>query len=172
MSRRISNYDDFDQIDKNSRRYTVQRNDSSISSLTNKAENRNCYAVFLCIVKWLVAICLCSVVLFCVVGSKISLLVLGQHFRNINRNGNSTTDKLSAETSKQALFIMLLLSLMIPQAASLIYATWKSLRRESQPWPTKKALIMVRVITDSPDMFPDVTNRTKSNVQLIELNQS
>ena len=153
MSRKISNYDDFDQIDKNWRRYTVQRNYSSISSLTSKAENNNFYAVFLCIVKWLVALCLCSVVLLCVVGSKISLLVLGQHFRNINRNLNSTTDKpLSTETNKEALFIMLLLSLMIPQAASLIYAAWTSLRRESRPWPTKKALIMVRVITDSPDI--------------------
>ena len=154
MSRKISNYNDFDQTDENSRRYTVQRNDSSILNVTSKAENSNCYAVFLCIVKWLVALCLCSVVLLCVVGSKISLLVLGQHFRNIYRNGNSTTDKpLSAETNKQALFIMLLLSLMIPQAVSLIYAAWTSLRRESRPWPTKNALIMVRVISYSPDMF-------------------
>ena len=147
MSRKISAYDDFAHIDKNSRRYTVQRTDSSISNLSSKAEDSNCYAVFLCIIKWLAAVCLCSVVLFCVVGSKINLLVLGQHFRNINRNGNSTTDELPAETSKQALFIMLLLSLMIPQALSLIYASWTSLRRKSRPWPTKKGFILVRLIT-------------------------
>ena len=148
MSRKISNYDNFAHLDKNSRRYTVQRTDSSISNLTNKAENSNCYPVFLCIVKWLAAVCLCSVVLFCVVGSKISLLVLGQHFRSTsNRNGNSTTDKLPEETRKQALFIMLLLSLMIPHAMSLIYASWTSLRRKSRPWPTKKGFILVRVNT-------------------------
>ena len=53
-------------------------------------------------IKWLLAFCLFSVVLFCFVGSKISLLVLGQHFRSISQNGNSTTDKLPAKTSKQA----------------------------------------------------------------------
>ena len=153
MSRKISNYDNFFQSEKNNRRYTVQRTDSSISNLISKSEDSNCYALFLCIIKWLAALCLCSVVLFCVVGSKISLLVLGQHFRNINRNGNSTTDELPAETSKQALFIMLLLSLMIPQAVSLIYTSWTSLRRKSRPWPTKKGFILVRV-SAPPELRP------------------
>ena len=146
MSGKTNNADNFLQIGKQNRRYTVQRTDSSISNLTSKAENSNCYAVFLCIAKWLVAVCLCSVVLFCVVGSKISLLVLGQHFRN-NRNGNSTTEKLPAETSKEALFLILLFVQMIPQAVSLLYASWTSLRRKSRPWPTKKGFILVRVNT-------------------------
>ena len=148
MPGKTNNDDNFLQIGKQNRRYTVQRTDWSISNLTNKAENSNCYAVFLCIVKWLAALCLCSVVLFCAVGSKISLLVLGQHFRSIsNHNGNSTTYKLPAETSKEALFLILLFVQMIPQAVSLIYASWTSLRRKSRPWPTKKGFILVRVNT-------------------------
>ena len=153
MSRKSSNYDNVFQIEKNNRRYTVQRTDSSISNLISKAEDGNCYAVFLCIIKWLATLCLCSVVLFCVVGSKISLLVLGQHLRNINRNGNSTTDELPAETSKQALLLILLLVQMIPQAVSLICTSWTSLRRKSRPWPTKKGFILVRV-SAPPELRP------------------
>ena len=153
MSRDSSNYDNSLQIERNNRRYTVQRTNSSISNLRSKAEDSNCHAVFLCIIKWLAAVCLCSVVLFCVVGSKVSLLILGQHLRNIKRNGNSTTDELPAKTSKQALFLMLLLVQMIPQAVSLIYASWTSLRRKSRPWPTKKGFILVRV-SAPPELRP------------------
>ena len=84
------------------------------------------------------------VVLFCVVTSKICLLVLGQHFKSVNSTGNNDTDKTAAKTSKQALFLMLLLVLTIPQVVSLIYASWTSLSRKSRPWPTKQGFLLVR----------------------------
>ena len=140
--------DSVQSVDKNRRRYTVQRTDSSVSDVTEgKVRKGHCYAVFLCVVKWLAAIFLFAVVLFCVVTSKICLLVLAQQFRSIDQTGKSATEKAATETKKQALFIMLLLALMIPQASSVIYASWTSLRRKSRPWPTKQGFIVVRTVT-------------------------
>ena len=132
---------------ENRKRYTVERKESSLSTVSNKDnENKHLYNVFLCVCKWLAAIILFSVVLFCVVASKICLLVLGQQFKSVNSTGNNDTDKTAAETSKQALFLMLLLALTIPQAVSLIYASWTSLRRKSRPWPTKQGFLLVRAL--------------------------
>jgi len=132
----------------NRKPYTVQRTESTLSiSSTDKDENEHCYNVFLCVVKWLAAVITFSVVLFCVVTSKICLLVLGQQFRSANQTVKNGTGKITAETSKQALFLMLLLALMIPQAASFIYASWTSLRRKSRPWPTKQGILLVRTFS-------------------------
>ena len=145
MSRKVSSYDDVSMSSfENRKRYTVERKESSLSIVSNKDdENEHFYNVFLCVCKWLVAIILFSVVLFCVVTSKICLLVLGQQFKSVHHTGNDGTDKTAAETSKQALFLMLLLVLTIPQAVSLIYASWTSLRRKSRPWPTKQGFLLV-----------------------------
>ena len=136
-------YNDISQSEQNGRRYTVQRTNSSISNGTSKAENSRCYAVFRCIIKWLTAVFLCVVVSCCIVASKICWLVLGQHYRSINRTGSKTAE---TETSKQALFMMLLLTLMVPHVVSFIYASWTSLRRKSRPWPTKLGLVLVSMI--------------------------
>ena len=146
MSREISEYDDVSQFGENKRQLTVQRNDSSISNGSTQAENSHYYAILLCGIKWFIAIFLCAVVLFCVVASKICLLVLGQHYRSVKRAGNSTAEKIEAQTCKQALFLMLLFTLMIPHFASFIYASWTSLRRKSRPWPTKQGFVVVRII--------------------------
>lgn len=148
MSREISEYDGVSQFGENKRQLTVQRSDSSILNGSTQAENSHCYAMLLCGIKWFIAIFLCAVVLFCVVASKICncLLVLGQHYRSVKRVGNSTAEKIEAQTCKQALFLMLLFTLMIPHVASFIYASWTSLRRKSRPWPTKQGFVVVRII--------------------------
>lgn len=146
MSRQISEHDGVSQSGENRRLFTVQRTDSSISNGITKAKNSHCYAVLLCVIKWVIAIFLCAVVLYCVVASKICLLVLGQHYRSVKRAGNSTAEKIETQTSKQALFLMLLFTLMIPHVASFIYASWTSFRRKSRPWPTKKGFVVVRII--------------------------
>jgi len=107
----------------------------------------NIATVFLCVVKWLAAVITFSLVLFCVVTSKICLLILGQQFRSANQTVKNGTGKITAETCKQALFLMLLLALMIPQAASSIYASWTSLRRNSRPWATKQGILLVRTFS-------------------------
>ena len=148
MSKNLANHDNFvqPQFEKNRRRFTVQRTESSISNVSSKNENSDGYAVFLCIIKWLVAVFLLIAVLYCVVASKICLLVLGQQFRKLNQRGESGSDKTVTERSKQALFLMLLLALLIPQAVSFFYASWTSMRRKTCPWPSKQGLILVRLI--------------------------
>ncbi len=155
MSRKISNCDDFSRtsFQQNGKRYTVQRQDSSVSSQSSKIGNDKVFDLFFCILKWFTAAFLFMAVLFCVVTSKICLLVLGQQFKNVNQTKVNAIQEYSEETSKQALVLMLVLALIIPQAMSLIYASWTSLRRKSRPWPTKKALILV-----SPTLFFSVSH--------------
>ncbi|XP_068739017.1 uncharacterized protein [Montipora capricornis] len=151
MSRKISDVSCSDYVfyseKKDKRTYTVDRNDSSISNESTNVEDGNCYALFLCIVKWITAVILSTLVLFCIVGSKICLLALGQHFKSIKRSGNDTISledhNVPIETQKQALFLMLLLALMIPQAMSFLYASWTSLTRKSRPWPKKQGFIAI-----------------------------
>ena len=158
MSGAISNDNDVAQsapVEKNQTQYTIDRTESSISILNSKVENSNCYAVFLCIAKWLVAVFLLLVVLCCVVASKVCLLVLGHQFKNLNQTEDNVRDKTVRETSKQALFLMLLLALMIPEASSFIHASWTSLRRKSRPWPSKPGLILVRLVRPFRKLIED-----------------
>lgn len=144
MSRKISNYENFAQLsaDHNRRRYTVERTESSVSNVSSRIENGQFIDAFICVLKWLTAIFVFSVVMFCVVASKICLLVLGEQFKNFNQTKTSAL-KEDVETSKQASILMLVLVLMIPQVVSFVYATWTNLRRKSRPWPTKQGFILV-----------------------------
>ncbi|KAL9969292.1 hypothetical protein ACROYT_G021491 [Oculina patagonica] len=153
MSRKISNYENFarSSSDHNRRRYTVERTESSISNVSSKIENGQFFDAFLSVLKWMTAVFLFAVVVFCTVTSKISLLVIGQQFKSFNQTKTSVSKEVSAETSKQALILMLVLVLMIPQAVAFVYATWTSLRRKSRPWPTKQGFILVSPIQFSAD---------------------
>ena len=142
MSRKISNYENFAQVsaDHSRKRYTVERTESSVSNASSRLENGGqLFDVFLCVLKWLTAVLVFSVVVFCVVASKICLLVLGQQFKDFNQT-KTTAPK---ETSKQASILMLVLVLMIPQLVSLVYASWTNLRRKTRPWPTKQGFVLV-----------------------------
>ncbi|XP_078372643.1 structural maintenance of chromosomes protein 6-like [Oculina patagonica] len=147
MSRKISNYENFarSSSDHNRRRYTVERTESSISNVSSKIENGQFFDAFLSVLKWMTAVFLFAVVVFCTVTSKISLLVIGQQFKSFNQTKTSVSKEVSAETSKQALILMLVLVLMIPQAVAFVYATWTSLRRKSRPWPTKQGFILILI---------------------------
>ena len=145
MARKISNYENFAQSspDHSRRRYTVERTESSITNVSSKVENGQFFDAFLSVLKWITAAFLSSTVVFCTVSSKICLLVLGQQFKSLNQTKTGVLQEVSAEASKQALILMLILILMIPQAVSFVYATWTSLRRKSRPWPTKQGLVLV-----------------------------
>ena len=145
MSRKISHCDDFSTASfaENRKRYTVERRDSSASNKSVKTENGQCIKIFFCILKWLTAAFLFLAVLFCVVSSKICLLVLGRQFKKVEQSRVNSSKEHSAETTKIALVLMLLLALIIPQVVSLIYSSWTSLRRKSRPWPTKKGIVLV-----------------------------
>ena len=145
MSRRISNYENFAELsdDHNQKRYTVERTESSVSNVNGRIENGQFIDALLSVLKWLTAVLVFSVVVFCVVASKISLLVLGQQFKDFNQTATSAVREASVETSKEASISMLVLVLMIPQLVSLVYATWTNLRRKTRPWPTKQGFILV-----------------------------
>ena len=145
MSRKISNYENFAQLsaDHNRKRYTVERTESSVSNTSGRVENRQFIDAFLSVLKWLTAVLVFSVVVFCVVASRICLLVLGQQFKDFNQTMTSASREASVETSKQASILMLVLVLMIPQLVSLVYATWTNLRRKTRPWPTRQGFILV-----------------------------
>ena len=153
MSEEVGKHDNADKVQqsascqKKQASFTIERRESSFSVASSQAENGHYYLVFLLIVKWFVAVFLSLLMLCCVVASKICLLVLGQHFKNLNLTERSNNDDTSTETKKQALFLMLILALMIPEGASFIYASWTSLRRRSRPWPTKKGFITVSLVT-------------------------
>lgn len=146
MARKISNYENFAHLsgDHNRKRYTVERTESSVSNASSKIEHGGQFVeVFLSVLKWLTAVLVFSVVVFCVAASKICLLVLGQQFKTFNQTRTGVLKETSVETRKQASILMLVLVLMIPQVASLVYATWTNLRRKSRPWPTKQGFILV-----------------------------
>ena len=145
MARRISSYENFAQssADHNQKRYTVERPESSISNVSSRIEKGRFVDALLSVLKWLTAVLMFSVVVFCVVASKISLLVLGQQFKDFNQTMNSAVREASSETSKEAFILMLVLVLMIPQVVSLVKATWTNLRRKSCPWPAKQGFILV-----------------------------
>jgi len=154
MSEEVGNHDNADKVQqpascqKKQASFTIERRESSFSVASSQAENGHYYLGFLLIVKWFVAVFLFFLMLCCLVASKICLLVLGQHFKNLQTE-RSSNDGTSTETKKKALFLMLILALMIPEGASFIYASWTSLRRRSRPWPTKKGFITVSLVTKS-----------------------
>ena len=155
MSEEIGNHDNADKVQrpascqKKQSSFTIERRESSLSVASSQVENGHYYLVFLLVVKWFAAVFLFLLMLCCVVASKICLLVLGQHFKNLNLTERSSNDGTSTEIKKQALFLMLILALMIPEGVSFIYASWTSLRRGSRPWPTKKGFITVSLMTKS-----------------------
>ena len=148
MSQTISNGDDSSKpsFEQNGKRYTVQRRNSSLSGENSKIGNGKFFDLLLCVLKWLTAAFLFLAVLLCLVTSKICLLVLGGQFKKVNQTIVNTRRGYSPDARKQALALMLLLSLIVPQVMSLVYASWTSLRRRSRPWPTKKGFLLVSLV--------------------------
>ena len=152
--------DNFDKLtfrsfDANlTKNYTVE-NKKGIEE--KRHEDDPCENFWLSVTKWLVAVLLSVTVLFCVALSKVLLFVLGQQYRDLQprevispRNVTNSTRAYSPparaesrDASRESLFIMLVLVLMIPQLVSFVLAMWKSLRPHSHPWPSSKAVLLV-----------------------------
>lgn len=115
---RIQNAGTSDKIE-----YTVQQ--TAKVHLEKEKDRRP--PIFLSVVKWLVGFFLFFAVLTCLIASKVSLLSIA-HYKTENR-----------ETS----FIMIVLTLMIPEAVSFFKACWKSLFRSGHKWPRTRAILVV-----------------------------
>ena len=96
-------------------------------------------SVWYSVVKWIFGVFLFISVLTCLVASKISLLCIA-HVHNKSQNA---TDHCNRET----IFIMVVLTLMLPEAVSFLKACWISLFRKSHKWPRAKAIIVVSLST-------------------------
>lgn len=156
----------FKSFDSNAGKcYTVESKDRIEE---RRPDDDPCENFWLCVAKWIAALVLSVAVLFCVAGSKVFLFVLGQHYRDLEREvtrdvgrevsrnaTNSTRNYTRAlntnpatnreTTNRESIFIMLVLVLMIPQMASLLFALWKSVRAYSHPWPSSRAVLLVSV---------------------------
>lgn len=89
-------------------------------------------SVWLSIVKCLFGAFLFVSVLICLVASKLSLLSIAHY------HGNA-----SSGIERETLFIMIVVLLIIPEAYTLLKASWISLFSKTHKWPCRKAIFMV-----------------------------
>lgn len=122
-------------------------------------------SVFNVILKWIFALFLFSVMLFCLVASKVTLLLIGVHYDNLVRNTNSTSEvKIRQEKSnetnknnglellnnynynynKESIFILLAMIMMIPQLLSFLIVGFRVVtKKRALPGPTTSAALWV-----------------------------
>ena len=93
-------------------------------------------SIWYSVVKWIVGIFLLISVLSCLVASKISLLSIAYYHE-------SSGAKQSNDTNRETIFIMVVLTLMLPEAVSFLKACWTSLFRKNHKWPSSKAILLV-----------------------------
>ena len=106
-------------------------------------------SVFNVILKLIFALLLFSVMLSCLVASKVTLLLIGVHYDNLVRtSGVMSNDTNSAQKSnnynKESIFIMLAMIMMIPQLFSFLITGIKVItKKKALPGPTTSAAIWV-----------------------------
>ncbi|XP_032242861.1 uncharacterized protein LOC5517022 [Nematostella vectensis] len=121
-------------------RYTVEQAPKTQARIDDQVDI--CRNIYSCSAKWLVSIILALLLLFCVTANKICLLIIGHEYSTLSKNltlANSTMPGYSKEGhKKEAIFLILVLIMMIPQGYSLLYGIWD--RRRSNPWPRPSAI--------------------------------
>ena len=147
-------------IDQNAeeRPFVVQREEKNQSAKGHVKRK----SIFLSIIKCVVSVLISACLLACVVASKLSVVELGlqlnftREFPSDSANNtsvksnNTATNIASAQcgpSCRQAarVFVMLVLVLIIPYGYSLLRGMFQSGFKRTHPWPTKRALIWVRV---------------------------
>lgn len=96
-------------------------------------------SVWYSVVKWIVGIFLLISVLTCLVASKSSLLSIAYYH-------DPSGAKQSNDTNRETIFIMVVLTLMLPEAVSFLKACWTSLFRKNHKWPSTKATLIVSLL--------------------------
>lgn len=110
----------------------------------NTQKQDTCSNFYIVATKWFAAILVSLIVLACVTFNKICLLTIGRAYA-VSTDGNNTAISAPSKMKgyKESIVLMLILILMIPQAFSFLIALWG--KKRSQPWPSKSAVILVRV---------------------------
>lgn len=144
------------------RRFTVERNDvDSHMHRWYKKPSRT-----LSLIKFILAMFVAAVTLFCVVVSKLTIIGIAQGFVNLAPEeavltdsfktkhqflcGKTTTNsshyeihEYGAVCMREVVFVMLCIILMIPPAFTLLKLFIKTCRKITHPWPTKLAILWV-----------------------------
>ena len=94
-------------------------------------------SIWYSVVKWIVGIFLLISVLTCLVASKISLLSIACFH---------DPSGARSDTNRETIFIMVVLTLMLPEAVSFLKACWISLFRKNHKWPSAKAILVVSLL--------------------------
>ena len=137
--------------------FTVEREEKNESARKYKKKKSVFLSILKCIISFLMSVCL----LGCVVASKLSLVTLGQkvtsnftlcknspmtsNSSNASFVGKSSGSNGQSQYQNETIFNMLVLILIIPNAYSFLRALFSSGFKRSHPWPTKRAIIWVRV---------------------------
>lgn len=128
--------------------FTVERTDEEEVQIEEKIPVLNT------ILKWIFSIFLFSAMLFCLVASKIALVLLGIYYNNFLQteklsanNDTSSTSPGNQKTykySKESIFILLAMVMMIPQLFSFLVTAFKVVtKKKALPGPTTIAAVWV-----------------------------
>ena len=112
-------------------------------------------SAFVIFLKWIVALFIFGCMFVAVVTSKISFLMIGEHYRQLrsetkNLSNQTEIQKLHQQRgyNNESIFVVLVLMLLIPQSISLIMSAWSAMNRQKGiPWPSTNAILWVSYIT-------------------------
>ena len=113
-------------------------------------------STFVIFIKWFVALVLFGCMFVAVLTSKISFLMVGEHYRQLQietrklDNNNTEIEKLHRQRgyNKESIFITLILFLLVPQGISLLMSAWSAMNRQKGiPWPSTRALLWVSYLS-------------------------
>ena len=144
------------------RRFTVERND--VDSHMHRWYKKPSRALSL--IKFILAMFVAAVTLFCVVVSKLTIIGIAQGFKNQVPTDKALTDFFGTQHQficgktttnsthyeihehgdvcmREVVFIMLCIIMMIPPAATLLKLFIKTCNKITHPWPTKLAILWV-----------------------------
>ena len=92
------------------------------------------------VIKWLVVILMFVVFLGCIVFSKLSII----HMTTVLRTwDNHTTHDTTSGVGEESVYLMIILTIMIPYAMTLVRSVWCGAFRSDRPWPSRQALAWV-----------------------------
>ena len=128
--------------------FTVQQPSKLHQIETSKKKNRGS-SIFLSFVKCVLTGIILAGFLLSLVASKLSLVSIGQHINLTNKTYKQlekecgTKNHASCDKTEETAFVMLILTMMIPQGLTFFRSLKNSFSSE-QPYPSRKAAGWVR----------------------------
>ena len=139
------------------RPFTVDREEKNKSAHKYRRKK----PILLSILKCIVSLIMSAGLITCVIVSKLSLVTVGQKlnftlWKSNNENNRTSNASIKASTlsinnasnqyQSAIVFNMLVLILIVPHAYGFLRSLFSSGFKQSHPWPTKRAVLWVRII--------------------------